>query len=78
MQWRVAVRVPHRLRPAAPAPPQILAFSNLNPGSVAAARALVPKLDGFSDEEITEVLVLLRRASARSQAGIADLLGAQG
>ena len=29
-------------------------------------------------EEITEVLVLLRRASARSQAGIADLLGAQG
>ena len=63
---------------ASPPPPaaQILAFSNLNPGSVAAARALVPKLDAFSDEEIGEVLLLLKRASARSQVGVADLLGA--
>lgn len=57
---------------------QILAFSNLNPGSVAAARALIPKLEPFSDEEIAEVLTLLRRTAARSQVGIADLLGGSG
>ena len=57
---------------------QILAFSNLNPGSVAAARALIPKLEPFSDEEIAEVLTLLRRTAARSQVGVADLLGGGG
>lgn len=46
---------------------QILAISNLNPPSVAAARALIPKLDGFSDDEINEILTTLRRSSARSQ-----------
>ena len=74
--WEEEERVATRAPPPRHPPAQILAFSNLNPGSVAAARALVPKLDAFSDEEIGEVLLLLKRASARSQAGVADLLGA--
>lgn len=44
---------------------QIVALSNLNPGSVAAARSLIPSLIVFSDDEVGEMLSALRRSSAK-------------
>jgi len=51
---------------------QLVALSNLNPSSIAAARCLIPSLDSFSDDELSECLTLLRRASAKHQPGVAD------
>ncbi len=44
---------------------EIVALVNLNPGSTAAAKGLVPSLERLTDEELDEVLKLLRRSSAR-------------
>lgn len=44
---------------------QIVALSNLNPATKEAARALIPTLDIFTDDEIGEMLVILRRATSR-------------
>lgn len=54
--------------PPPPPPPalfQIVALSNLNPASKEAARALVPKMDAFTDDEINEMLTVLRRATSK-------------
>lgn len=44
---------------------QIVSLSNLNPGSVAAARSLIPSLIVFTDDEVGEMLSALRRSSAK-------------
>jgi hypothetical protein len=52
---------------------QVAMLANLNPASVASARALLPSLSaegqGFSDEEIGEMLAKLRRSSVKYAAG---------
>ena len=40
-------------------------LANLNPATVAAARGLVPSLSRFSDDEVYDVLALLRRSSTK-------------
>lgn len=42
-----------------------MALANLNPGTVLAARSLVPSLAIFNDEEVGEMLAILRRSSAK-------------
>lgn len=44
---------------------ELTALTNLNPGTVAAAKSLVPSLEKFQDDEVEEMLKLLRRASAK-------------
>lgn len=57
---------PCRSRQRCPPPAlQIVSLANLNPGTVAAARSLIPSLAPYSDEEVGEMLAVLRRASAK-------------
>lgn len=44
---------------------ELTALTNLNPGTVTAAKSLIPSLDKFQDEEVEEMLKILRRASAK-------------
>lgn len=44
---------------------QVVALANLNPSTVAAARSLIPSLAPFTDEELGEMLAVLRGASAK-------------
>lgn len=45
---------------------EIVALTNLNPSTAAAAKSLIPSLEKLTDEELeSEVLKLLRRSSAR-------------
>jgi len=55
-----------------PDPPRLVeyekvALANLNPGTVAAAKSLVPSLERLLDGEVELALVVLRRASARGE-----------
>jgi hypothetical protein len=54
-----------------------VSLANLNPGTVAAARSLIPSLAPYSDEEVGEMLSVLRRASAK-YTGRDAALGAPG
>lgn len=58
--------------PPPPDPPRLVeyekvALANLNPGTVAAAKSLVPSLERLLDSEVETALVVLRRASARGE-----------
>ena len=50
---------------------QVVVLANLNPSTTEAARALVPSISRFSDDEIAECLSLLRRSSTKFTPGAA-------
>ena len=47
---------------------EIVALTNLNPPSVAAAKSLIPSLDELEDTDLNDAITLLRKTSARSGA----------
>ena len=48
---------------------QVVVLANLNPATVNAARGLVPSLSRFDDDEVADVLTLLRRSSTKYAPG---------
>lgn len=52
---------------------EVVALCNLNPAGTAAAKALLPSLERFAEDEVGEILTLLRKAHTR--AGVAAALG---